>query len=33
MKDLHLQPSQTGIIMSIFYVSFIAVTLPVGSRA
>jgi MFS transporter, ACS family, glucarate transporter len=29
-KDFHLQPSQTGIILSIFYVSFIAVTLPGG---
>lgn len=29
-RDFNLQPSQTGIILSIFYVSYIAVTLPGG---
>lgn len=29
-RDFHLQPSQTGIILSVFYISFIAVTLPGG---
>jgi MFS family permease len=29
-RDFHLQPNQTGIILSVFYTSFLAVTLPGG---